>query len=54
MKLPLQVTFRNMASSDAMEANIREKAEKLDQFYDQIMSCRVFHKNKILNASFDQ
>ena len=41
MKLPLQVTFRNMDSSAAVEANIREKAMKLDQFCDQIMSCRV-------------
>lgn len=41
MKLPLQVTFRNMEPSDAMEQNIRERAEKLDLFYDQIMSCRV-------------
>jgi ribosomal subunit interface protein len=41
MKLPLQVTFRNMDPSEAMEANVREKAEKLDHFYDQIMSCRV-------------
>jgi ribosomal subunit interface protein len=41
MKLPLQVTFRNMDPSEAMEANIRERAEKLDAFYDQIMGCRV-------------
>ena len=41
MKLPLQVTFRNMDPSDAMESNIRERAEKLDRFYDQIMSCRI-------------
>jgi ribosomal subunit interface protein len=41
MKLPLQVTFRNMDPSDAMEENVRMRAEKLDQFFDQIMSCRV-------------
>jgi ribosomal subunit interface protein len=41
MKIPLQITFRDMEASDAVEANIREKAAKLDQFYDQIMSCRV-------------
>ena len=41
MKLPLQITFRNMEPSAAMEQNIRERAEKLDLFYDQIMSCRV-------------
>jgi ribosomal subunit interface protein len=41
MKLPLQINFRNMDPSEAMEANVRQKAEKLDLFYDQIMSCRV-------------
>jgi ribosomal subunit interface protein len=41
MQLPLQITFRHMNPSPQMEADIREKAEKLDQFYDQIMSCRV-------------
>lgn len=41
MQLPIQITFRDVERSEAMEAAIREKAEKLDQFYDHIMSCRV-------------
>ncbi len=41
MRLPLQVTFRNIPSSEAIEAHISEKAAKLDRFYDRIMSCRV-------------
>jgi ribosomal subunit interface protein len=41
MKIPLQVTFRNIPYSEAMEANIKEKAAKLDRFYERIMSCRV-------------
>jgi ribosomal subunit interface protein len=41
MKLPLQVTFRNMDASEAVEADIRDKAAKLDQFCSDIMSCRV-------------
>jgi cold shock CspA family protein/ribosome-associated translation inhibitor RaiA len=41
MKIPLQITFRHMAPSPAIEENIREKAAKLDQLYDGIMSCRV-------------
>jgi ribosomal subunit interface protein len=41
MQLPLQITFRNMQPSEAIEAKIREKAEKLDKYYDRIMSCRV-------------
>ncbi|MFM9883812.1 MAG: HPF/RaiA family ribosome-associated protein [Burkholderiales bacterium] len=41
MQLPLQITFRHMARSDALEAAIREKADKLNEFYPRIMSCRV-------------
>lgn len=41
MKLPLQVVFRNMEPSEAVEAKIRERCEKLDAFYEHIMSCRV-------------
>ena len=40
MQIPLQVTFRDMEPSAAVEAGIREKAGKLEWFYDQIMSCR--------------
>ena len=41
MKQPLQVTFRDMPHSDALEANIREKAAKLDDFFEHIMGCHV-------------
>ncbi|HXV83474.1 MAG TPA: HPF/RaiA family ribosome-associated protein [Candidatus Binatia bacterium] len=41
MRFPLQIKFRNMPQSQAIEDNIREKASKLDSFYDRIMSCRV-------------
>ncbi len=41
MQTPLQITFRDMESSAAVEVNIREKAAKLEQYYDRIMSCRV-------------
>lgn len=41
MQLPLQITFRNLDRSEAIEAKVRERAEKLDQYYDRIMSCRV-------------
>lgn len=41
MKLPLKVTFRHMDRSDALEQYIRERAEGLDQFADQIMHCEV-------------
>jgi len=41
MQLPLQVQFRDMDASEALEADIREKAQKLDEVYDRITSCRV-------------
>ena len=61
MKLPLEITFRNLESSPAIEAKVRERAEKLDQYYDQIMSCRVMvegthkhhHKGNLYHVRVD-
>jgi ribosomal subunit interface protein len=41
MQLPLQIAFRHMESSDAVAARIRERSEKLERFFDRIVSCRV-------------
>jgi cold shock CspA family protein/ribosome-associated translation inhibitor RaiA len=41
MKIPLKITFRDMPPSKAIEDNIREKANKLDSLYNDIMGCRV-------------
>jgi ribosomal subunit interface protein len=41
MQLPLQITFRNLERSEAVDARVRKCAEKLNQFHDHIMSCRV-------------
>jgi ribosome-associated translation inhibitor RaiA len=41
MKIPLKITFRDIAPSKAIEGNIRERADKLDSLHDGIMSCRV-------------
>ncbi len=41
MILPVQITFRNMASSEEVKGWIQEEAVKLDEFYDRIMACRV-------------
>ncbi len=41
MKIPLQVTFRDMPPSEAVEFRIRDKADKLGHFYDRITGCRV-------------
>lgn len=61
MRIPLEITFRHMAPSDAIEANIREKAEKLEHFYEQIMGCRVVveaphahhHQGKLFHVRVD-
>ena len=61
MKLPLQITARNIELTEAIEAAVREKALKLERFYDGIMSCRVVveaphrHHNKgvMYNACID-
>ena len=39
--MSLQITFRHMDPSPAIEARIRGRAEELVQFYDRITSCRV-------------
>ena len=41
MQTPLQITFRNFPRSDAVEARIRDKAAKLEEFHPRIMSCHV-------------
>ena len=52
MKLPLEISFRNMDQSDAVEARVRELADKLERYNAHIMACRVVieashkHKNK--------
>lgn len=41
MQTPLQVTFKEMAPSSAIEADIRQRADRLERFFDRITSCRV-------------
>ncbi len=41
MELPLSITFRDLQSSEAIEGKIRERADKLERFFDRITSCRV-------------
>jgi ribosomal subunit interface protein len=41
MQVPLQISFHGLRRSDAVYATIRERAEKLERYYDRIMSCRV-------------
>ena len=41
MQLPLEIHFRNLDRSPAVEAAVREAAGKLEQFADSLVSCRV-------------
>lgn len=41
MRLPLQITLRDMPHSDALETDIRGRVEKLEQFHPHLMGCRV-------------
>jgi ribosome-associated translation inhibitor RaiA len=41
MKLPVQITFRNLEPSPMVEEWVRAETKKLETFYDRIMSCRV-------------
>jgi ribosomal subunit interface protein len=41
MKIPLQVSFHGVEHSDALYNAIRDKLDKLERYYDRIVSCRV-------------
>jgi ribosome-associated translation inhibitor RaiA len=41
MTIPLQITFRDLPSSPAVEAQIRENADHLERLFGRVTSCRV-------------
>lgn len=41
MTIPLQVTFKGMDTSPALEARIRERAARLERFAERILRCHV-------------
>ena len=41
MQVPLEIVFHNVDRSPAVEAAVRERAAKLEQFAENITSCRV-------------
>ncbi len=61
MEIPLQISFKNMEGSEAIEARIHEKAAKLEQYFGRLTSCRVVveaphrhhHKGKIYHVRID-
>lgn len=58
MTIPVQITFRHMPSSPAVETRIHELADHLGVFSDRIQSCRVVldsphrhhHQGKVFNV----
>lgn len=57
MKLPIQITAKNIELTDAIENEIQKRAERLDQYYPEIMSCRVVveapHKHQRKGLKYD-
>lgn len=61
MQVPLQITFHDVAHSEALENHIREKVLKLEQFYSALIACKVVvdqpglhqHKGKPFNIRID-
>jgi ribosome-associated translation inhibitor RaiA len=41
MEMPLELVFKDIASSPALEEIIRDKVAKLERFHDRITGCRV-------------
>jgi ribosomal subunit interface protein len=41
MDIPLQISLHGIAHSDALQNAIRERAKKLERYYDRVVSCRV-------------
>lgn len=41
MQIPLQIVFRNMDASPAVEVEVRERVDRLERFFDRVIGCRV-------------
>lgn len=62
MKIPLQLTFRDMDHSDAVEADVRKQVAKLEKMFPNLItSCRVIvehshqrhHQGNLFHARVD-
>ena len=58
MAIPMQITFRHMETSPAVEARVRDLTRHLGSFSERIQSCRVVvdtphrhhHQGKVFNV----
>lgn len=41
MDIPIEIVFHNMPSSETVEAEIRDRVDKLDRLYEHLTGCRV-------------
>lgn len=61
MQNPLQISLHGIEPSDALHNAIREKAEKLERYYQPIISCRVVleldarhkHRGRLFHVRID-
>lgn len=57
MQTPLEISFVDTAPSSAVDADVRKRAAKLEQFYDGITSCHVYiaepHKHHRKGKQFE-
>lgn len=59
--LPVQITVRDMPNSPALEDHLNKKAQKLNQYYDRINSCKIViyipqkhkHQGKLFSVCID-
>jgi ribosome-associated translation inhibitor RaiA len=61
MPSPVQITFRDMEPSAALETRIRERAEQLERVFDRMTSCHVMveaphrhhHQGRLFHVRID-
>lgn len=61
LQSPLQISYRNMEPSAAVEARIRKKVESLQKFYNRLVGCHVMveaphrhhHQGKIYHVRIE-
>ena len=41
MQIPVDITFKELGKSDALETRIRESVQKLERVFDRIVRCEV-------------
>ena len=56
VQLPVQITLRNIPFPELIEPEIRQRAARLDRYYDRITSCRVLleraHRHHVDGSHF--